>query len=60
MPAFADVRTACFFADRVELELLHHAFEPEIILRPRRTDFQPRRLRLAGPDELEGSFDHSV
>jgi hypothetical protein len=58
MPALADVRTACLLADGVELQLLHHAFQAEIILGPRSTHLEPRGLRLAGTDELNRRFDH--
>src|ERR1051325_3003574 len=52
MPALADVGTARLLADRVELQLLHHALEAQVVLGPRRAYFQPRRLRLAWPNPL--------
>src|SRR5262245_8757663 len=58
MPALADVRTARLFADGMELELLHHAFQAEVILGPRCTHLEPRRLWLTRANELNRRFDH--
>src|SRR5436190_23902126 len=58
MPALADVGTARLLADGMKLQLLHHALEPEIVLRSWRADFQPGGLWLAWADELERRLNH--
>src|SRR5262245_50264001 len=58
VPALADVRTPRLLTDGVELQLLHYAFETQIVLRTRRAHLEPRRLGFARPNKLDGSFDH--
>src|SRR5262245_13863983 len=58
VPALADVRTPRLLTDGVELQLLHYAFETQIVLRTRRAHLEPRRLWLAGTNELNRRFDH--
>src|SRR5262245_36026691 len=58
VPALADVRTPRLLTDGVELQLLHYAFEAQIVLRTRRAHLEPPRLRLAGTNELNRCFDH--
>ena len=41
VPAFADVRAARLFTDRVESKLPHHPLDAEIVLTPRRLHLQP-------------------
>ena len=57
VPALPDVGAARFLADGVELQLLHEPLEAQIVLRPGRANLEPLGLRLAGPDELQRSFD---
>jgi hypothetical protein len=57
MPALADVRAMRVLAHGVELQVLHDPLEPEVVLRPRGSDFQPLRLGFARTDELQGNFD---
>ena len=57
VPALADVGTARILADRVELEVLHDALEPEVVLRPGGAYLQPCRLRFTRAHEFERGFD---
>ena len=57
MPALADVGAACVLADRVQLQVLHDALEPEVVLRPGSADLQPLGLRLARSHEFKRRLD---
>ena len=46
LPALADVRAVRFLADGVEVELLHHLLEAQVVRPAGRLDLQPRRLPL--------------
>jgi hypothetical protein len=44
LPAFPDVGAMRFFAHGMEIELLHHVLETDIVFSARGFDLQPRRL----------------
>jgi hypothetical protein len=46
LPAFADVRAVRFFANRVEVELPHEVFEPQILRPAWSADLEPTWLSV--------------
>src|SRR5690606_17070945 len=60
-PAFADIGTACFLANRVKIELAQRPLQVGVLLPARRTHLEPGRLPVLMDNvETAGSVGHGA